>query len=562
MFRRLLLVFTDADLRKKMLYIVLLLVAARLLAHIPIPVLRTQDISLLVDNDAVFGLLNTISGGAYGKLSIVMLGVGPYITASIVIQLLGVIVPKIAETQKEGELGKQKINKWTRILAVPLAALNAWGTLQFLSSGQTSTTIQLPPTLTNPNITESFWYWAIVILSMTAGSIIMMWIGEIITEFKMGNGVSLLILSGIVARLPDQVIKFWQAVQPNFALLLEKFSWSKFFNVDVWKAFLWENSTWGGVRSFVMFFLIFLATLFAVIFINDAVRKLIIIYSRRGHTEGKSRTLENVKADLPIKVNIAGVLPIIFAVSFILFPTILSRFFVSSNLPVLREAAQSVETYLSANPKENPKPVFNLPKSEFLGFYTTNDKEQLNSAKGYDLTTGQELFGFTLTTRSDVDNSFFEGTPLENIKFKGTTLGFLPETIIRWNGILAYTFFYFILIIFFTYFYTSTIAFKTDDVAENLQKSGAYIPGYRPGEQTQNYLSYISNRLNVAGSIFLAVIAIVPFVFNNAFQFGDGTLSGIVGGTTLLILVSVTIETLKQLEAQATAIDYQRFTKY
>ena len=122
MFRRLLLVFTDADLRKKMLYIVLLLVAARLLAHIPIPVLRTQDISLLVDNDAVFGLLNTISGGAYGKLSIVMLGVGPYITASIVIQLLGVIVPKIAETQKEGELGKQKINKWTRILAVPLTA--------------------------------------------------------------------------------------------------------------------------------------------------------------------------------------------------------------------------------------------------------------------------------------------------------------------------------------------------------------------------------------------------------------------------------------------------------
>ncbi len=562
MFRRLLLVFTDPELRKKMLYIVLLLIAARLLAHIPIPVLRTQDISPLIDNDAVFGLLNTISGGAYGKLSIVMLGVGPYITASIVIQLLGVIVPKIAEIQKEGEMGKQKINKWTRIIAVPLAALNAWGTLQFLSSGQTSTTIQLPPTLTNPNIAESFWYWAIVILSMSAGSIIMMWIGEIITEFKMGNGVSLLILSGIVARLPDQITKFWQAVQPNFALLLEKFSWSKLFNPNVWKAFLWENPTWGGVRSFVMFFVIFLATLFAVIFINDAVRKLTIIYSRRGHTEGKSRTLESIKADLPIKVNIAGVLPIIFAVSFILFPTILSRFFVSSNLPALRDGARSVETYLSANPKENAEIAVNLPKSEFAGFYTTNDKTQLESAKSFDPTTGQELFGFTFTTRNDVQNSFFEGTPLEIIKFNGTNLGFLPETIIRWNGILAYTFFYFILIIFFTYFYTSTIAFKTDDVAENLQKSGAYITGYRPGEQTQNYLSYISNRLNVAGSIFLAVIAIVPFIFNRAFQFGDGTLSGIVGGTTLLILVSVTIETLKQLEAQATAIDYQRFTKY
>ena len=562
MFRRLLLVFTDPELRKKMLYIVLLLIAARLLAHIPIPVLRTQDISPLIDNDAVFGLLNTISGGAYGKLSIVMLGVGPYITASIVIQLLGVIVPKIAEIQKEGEMGKQQINKWTRIIAVPLAALNAWGTLQFLSSGQTSTTIQLPPTLTNPNIAESFWYWAIVILSMAAGSIIMMWIGEIITEFKMGNGVSLLILSGIVARLPDQITKFWQAVQPNFILFSEKFSWNKAFNPNVWKAFLWENPTWGGIRSFVMFFVIFLVTLFAVIFINDAVRKLTIIYSRRGHTEGKSRTLESIKADLPIKVNIAGVLPIIFAVSFILFPTILSRFFVSSNLPVLRDGARSVETYLSANPKENQQIPTNLPTSELAGFYTTNEKTQLESAKNYDPTTGQELFGFTFTTRGDVQNSFFEGTPLEIIKFNGTNLGFLPETIVRWNGILAYTFFYFILIIFFTYFYTSTIAFKTDDVAENLQKSGAYITGYRPGEQTQNYLSYISNRLNVAGSIFLAVIAIVPFIFNRTFQFGDGTLSGIVGGTTLLILVSVTIETLKQLEAQATAIDYQRFTKY
>ena len=582
MFRRLLLVFTDPDLRKKIIYIILLLIAARLLAHVPIPVLRTQDISSLIDSDAVFGLLNTISGGAYGKLSIVMLGVGPYITASIVIQLLGVIVPKIGELQKEGEMGRQKINKWTRYIAVPLAALNSWGTLQFLSSGQTAATIQLPPVLTNPNITESFWYWAIVILAMTAGSIMMMWIGEIITEFKMGNGVSLLILSGIVARLPNQIYKFWQAVEPNFVLLFEKFSVDKLFNYQVWKAFLWENPTWTPIRSFVMFFVIFLMTLFAVIFINDAVRKLMVIYSRRGHTEGKSRTLENIKADLPIKVNIAGVLPIIFAVSFILFPTILSRFFVSSNLSFLRDGARSVETYLSANPTENAPIPQNLPKSELFGVYTTNDKDQLNAAKNFDPTTGQELFGFTLTTRGDVQNSFFEGTPLNDIGWNykttiddkevektyyllrpnGTNLGFLPETIIRWNGILAYTLFYFILIIFFTYFYTSTIAFKTDDVAENLQKSGAYIKGYRPGEQTQNYLSYVSNRLNVAGSIFLAIIAIVPFIFSQAFQFGDGTLSGIVGGTTLLILVSVTIETLKQLEAQATAIDYQRFTKY
>jgi len=158
-------------------------------------------------------------------------------------------------------------------------------------------------------------------------------------------------------------------------------------------------------------------------------------------------------------------------------------------------------------------------------------------------------------------NILFDGTFLR-FEFNSTNLGFLPEYSVRWNGILSYTFFYFLLIVFFTYFYTSTVAFKTEDVAENLQRSGAYIPGFRPGVQTQEYLSYVSNRLNVAGSIFLAIIAIIPIAFSKNIQFGDGTLSGIVGGTTLLILVSVTIEVLRAIEAQATSIDYDRFTKY
>ena len=565
MFRRLLLVFTDAELRTKLIKIILLLIGARLLAHIPIPLLGIQEISNIIDSDAVFGLLNTISGGSYGRLSFVMLGVGPYITASIVMQLLGVIVPKIAEIQKEeGEAGKQKINRWTRWLTIPLAAFQSWAILQFLASGTSTSgaTINLPDVLKQPDITLSaVGYWALVILSMTTGSIIMMYIGEIITEYKMGNGISLLILSGIVVRLPDQLVKYWKLIQPNLQELFSKFSWSKATNWEVWKAFLWENNTWAASRGFIEIVILFAVTLLLVVFVNDAVRKLVVIYSRRGHSEGNSRTLGQVTADLPIKVNIAGVIPIIFAVAFIVFPSIVSRFFSTANISSLANGASQVENYLSTQNKQDAIKPTNLPYRNYLGLYFSKTAEAIEAAKNYDPTTGQELFGFTVTTQKEIKNSFFEGTPI-SFQLPSSNLGFLPEYTVRSNGILAYTFFYFLLVIFFTYFFTSTVAFKTEDVAENLQKSGAYIPGYKPGQETQDYLDYVSNRINVAGSLFLALIAVVPIVFTQNINFGDGTLSGIVGGTTLLILVSVTIETLKQIEAKATSIDYERFTKY
>lgn len=574
MFRRILLVFVDPELRLKLFKILGILVFARLLAHIPIPVLELQDISPLIDNDQVFGLLNTISGGSYGRLSFVMLGVGPYITASIVMQLLGVIVPKIREIQKEeGQQGQQKINRWTRYLTVPLAALNAWGILQFLAiggldaGGGNSPIIELPDVLTKSQIdAESIWNWFVVIAAMTAGSIIMMWLGEIITEFKMGNGVSLIILTGIVVRLPNEIINFWNSFWPNLTDLFSRLfaDFSKILNWDVWRAFLWENPEWGMVRLGFQLLLILIITLGLVIFVNDAVRRLAVIYSRRGHNEGKSRLLDNVKADLPIKVNMAGVLPIIFAVSFILFPTIVSRFFFTANVETLRETAVSVETFLSTE-RNQEFPELPIPERNFLGFNYSTIPEEIQNIKNFDPTVGHDLFGFTVSTFRDSEEElksvFFDGTPLR-FEVNNINPGFLPEFGIHWNGVLAYTFFYFILVVFFTFFYTSTVAFKTDEVAENLQKSSAYIPGFRPGEKTANYLSYISNRLNVAGSVFLAVIAVVPIILADYIQFGDGTLTGVVGGTTLLILVSVTIETLKQIEAQATAVDYERFTKY
>ena len=575
MFRRILLVLTDAELRLKIVKIVLLLIASRVLAHIPIPLFEIKDLTPIIDADQFLGLLNTIAGGSYGKLSFVMLGIGPYITSSIVMQLLGVIIPKLNELRKEGgEAGQQQINRWTRYLTVPVAALNSWGILQFLSNSPTEQKIvSLPSVLAGKELTlESFGWWTVVIVSMTCGSIVMMWIGEIINEYKMGNGISLMILAGIASNLPSKLAKVIPLFWFNLVNLVEKSlilkgDFSKVTNWNVWKAFLWENPTWDVLRRDALLVVIFGSTLLLVIFFNDAVRKLVIIYSRRGHTEGKSRTLNSVQADLPIKVNIAGVLPIIFAVSLILFPTILSRFFFTANVQSLRSTAQTVETFLSSSPNDqgqsgNQRP--GSPKSNFLGFSTTNSKEELAIAKTNDFTTGQELFGFTLSTNPEVKNELFDG--IKTVELPSTNLGFLPQGVVRWNGILAYTLFYFILIIFFTYFYTSEIAFKTDEVAENLQKSGAYIPGFKPGKDTADYLQYITNRINVVGAFFLACIALLPIAFQNEFgaKIGDndGTLTGIVGGTTLLILVSVAIETLKQIDAQATNVDYDRFTSY
>jgi preprotein translocase SecY subunit len=573
MFRRLLLVFTEKELRIKLLQIIGLLIISRLLAHIPIPLFDIKDLSSVIEGDQFLGLLNTIAGGSYGRLSFVMLGIGPYITASIVMQLMGIIVPKIREIQKEeGEIGQQKINRWTRYIAVPISALNSWGILQFLANSPTQQkVVELPLVLAGKDITlESFGWWFVVISAMTCGSIVMMWIGEIINEYKMGNGISMMILAGIAARLPSQISTVAPDIFKNIQLLFSKFSFSKLFDLEVYKALFISNITWEPLRIYGLLFVIFLVTLVLVVFFNDAVRRVIIVYSRRGHSEGKSRTMANVQADLPIKVNIAGVLPIIFAVSLILFPTILSRFFFTANIPALRDAAKGTEEFLSTASKTEYQNLRGeltnpgSPKNQFLGFYNTNSPEEAKVAATNDKSLGAELGAFTLSTNSEVPNVFFDNSPLR-VQLPSSNLGFLPSGIIRWNGILAYTLIYFFLIIFFTYFYTSEIAFKTDEVAENLQKSGAYIPGYNPGEKTANYLSYVANRLNVVGALFLAFIAVLPIVFQEKFQGGDGTLSslaGVVGGTTILILVSVTIETLKQIEAQATSVDYNRFTKY
>lgn len=540
MFRKVALVFTDKDLRTKILKILGLLIVVRLLTYVPMPGVDIQNLSSLLDSNTALSLLNMVSGGGYGTLSFVMLGISPYITASIVFQLLGVIIPSLDKIRKEeGEQGKQKINRWTRFLTVPLAALSSWGILKFLVSQGNYLPEQFSAT---PGSSEYNTAWLTAIVAMTAGSIIVMWIGEIISEFKMGNGISLLIMAGIVSRLPVQIKNAYESAQPQFQDFFAKLN-NNFGDAGLWKDFIYRSTSYTSARDFILFFLVSIFTLLLVVFMNDAVRKLALIYSRRGHVEGSSRTLDNVKADLPIKVNVAGVIPVIFAVSFVLFPTIIANFLSTASIPELKEGSKNFATYMSQNQSDSVKPDI-LPNEGLLGFYSVDTTEKLDAARGYDATEGHDYFKFT------IDN------------LDGKLISWMPHTGIHFAGVSAYLTYYFLLVIFFTYFYTSTIAFKTDEVAENLQKTGAYVPGYRPGEETEKYLSYVSNRLNVVGSLFLALIATFPIVVNSNLSASLGSLSSIVGGTSVLILVSVAMESLRQINAQITSVDYERFTKY
>jgi len=581
MFRKIGLVFQDAELRAKILKVIGLLIIARLLTHVPIPGVTTTaggaDLSSLIDGNALFGLLNVISGGGYGVLSFVMLGISPYITSSIVFQLLGIIVPSINEIRKEeGQAGQQKINKWTRWLTVPLAALQSWGVLRYITSQpDLSAKIQF-------NGNEA---WFTAIIAMTAGCVVMMWIGELITEYKLGNGISLLILSGIVVKLPKNVADNWSGISDGAQLFWKKIVTEGHYNYltsgTAWNNF-WNNGEWANFRSFLVLILSLIVTLLLVVFMNDAVRKLIVIYSRRGHSVGASRTLDAVKADLPIKVNIAGVIPIIFAVSFILFPTVIATILTTANVQGVKDTALKVENYLSPNravypgsqvPVQEPT---DLKGKGFLGFYKVQNQADFLSAKQYDTTQGGDVLGFTLNNFNrecnppDDNKELGDYKKLLNSRVFGVDLGcqsqrplaFMPEFGLQWHGVSTYNFLYFLLIIFFTYFYTANIAFKTDEVAENLQKSGAYVPGQKPGKDTEKYLSYIANRLNVVGSLFLALVAMFPIVISQYITFTQQTgLASVVGGTTILILVSVAIDTLRQIDAQITSVDYDRYLK-
>lgn len=417
-------IFKIPELRNKLLFVFGMLVIFRVMANIPIPAIDQGRLQEFFAGNQLFGLLNVFTGGALDNLSIVMLGVGPYITATIVLQLLTMIFPALEKLYKEeGEQGKQKFNQYGRILTVPFAFLQGYAFLTILIRQQIisqPSLISLIPTL----------------LTITAGTVFLMWIGELISEKGIGNGVSLLIFAGIVSGLPTSIRQLFLTWDPSQAV------------------------------PYLAFFVVAFLIIAGVVMITDARRNIPVSYAKR--VRG-NRMYGGVSTYLPLNVNPAGVIPIIFALSLLLFPGMIASFFQASP-GVVGSIAQAVQNFV-ANP---------------------------------------------------------------------------------WTYGLSY----FLLVCVFTYFYTS-VTFDPKAIATNLQKMGGFIPGVRPGVSTTQFLSYVLNRILLIGALFLGSVALMPSIVQGVT--GVQTFGFLVGGTSLLILVSVVLETIRQLRSQLQMRDYDTF---
>src|SRR5438552_2753590 len=431
MWERLRSIWTIPDLRKKILFTLAMLLVFRVLAHITVPLTHTEELALSnlfsskgnQNLSQLLGLLDVFSGGSLQQFSIVALGVYPYITATIVMQLLMPIIPALENMNREGEAGRLRFSQITRIVTVPLAFLQALGnTAIFVRYG----------VLTNFSLFDPKYAlesWAIV-LSLVAGTMILVWIGELITENGIGNGISLIIFGGIVSRIP-QLFR---------------------------QGYLAGTSTSGSIVSVAVFLIIGLLTIIGIVYIYQGQRRVPVQYPTkrmvgRGMLVGSAQTTY-----IPMQVNSAGMIPLIFAQSMLIFPAVLSQYLISSDVGWLKTASTFVATYLA-----------------------------------------------------------------------NTTLWY-------------YWAIFFLLVFAFTYFY-AYVVWQQQNIPENLQKQGAFIPGYRPGEPTSRYLNTILNRITLAGALFLGVVAILPFFAKVG---GNQLLSA----AALLIVVGVVLDTVRQLEAQ------------
>ncbi len=424
MFEQLSKIWKLKDLRNSILFVLVILIVSRIAAHIALPGVDAAGLKTLFSSNQILGMMNIFSGGAMDHFSIVMLGVGPYITSSIIFQLLTMVVPSLEELSKEGEYGRNKINMWTRWLTVPLAVLQGFGMIQILRNSQGGAQI-----FRNFHQTDLL----IGLVAITAGTIFMMWLGELISEKKVGNGISLLIFAGIVSRIPS-----------SFTQTVSNFNQAEIINM-------------------ALFAIIALVTIIAVVIMSEGQRNIPVQYARqiRGN-----RTVGGTSTHLPLRVNMAGVIPIIFAISIILVPQTAAQLFVGVKTAWVAGVAQWIIR------------VF--------------------------------------------QNQLFYGIA------------------------------YFAMVVAFTYFYTAVI-FHPDQVAENLQKQGGFIPGIRPGKSTAEYLQHIITRIVLTGAIFLGLIAILPLITAQL----TGTRSLVIGGTSLLIVVSVVIEMVTQINAQLAMRDYE-----
>ncbi len=418
--QKLKLVWTDSSLRKRLLFVGVMLVVFRLLSAIPIPGIDLVRLEEFLSTNQFFGLLNIFSGGGLSNLSIVMLGVGPYITASIIMQLLTMMSPKLkAIYQEEGEAGRTKFAQYSRLISVPLALIQAFGFMVLLSRQGVLADFGLFGTITN-------------IIIVTAGSLLVMWIGELMTEYGIGNGTSLIIFAGIVSGLPASIAQLAFTFDP------------------------------GQIPVYLGFLALALLVVWGVVVVTEAERPIPVTYAKR--VRGM-KVYGGVSTYLPLRVNQAGVIPIIFALSILLFP-------------------QMIATVLS---------VFD---------------------------------NALLHTISTVMTSVFAN---------------------QW----VYAILYFLLVFLFTYFYTA-VTFDPVMISTNLQKNGAFIPGVRPGESTSAYIASVVTRITLVGAVFLAFVAVLPLAMRGL----TGNQSLALGGTALLIVVSVVLDFIKKIDAQVSMREY------
>ncbi len=463
--------FKSRDMQKRLLVILAIIVVYRFLAYVPIPIAEPTQLRTIIDNalqgSQFGGFLNLISGGALASLSIVLVGLSPYITASIITQLLTKAIPRLEELHRDGETGRRKINQWTRIITLPLAVLQS---IAFIFIIRQSVLAGSAAVLDQMNPIE----WIVAVTAMTAGAMLMMYLGELATEQGIGNGISLLIFAGIISQLPSTLATIGTSLfvinQPSDAL-----------NVFGLFTVPWLNAIAFWVTLAVTS--IGLAVLYLLVKINEAQRVITINYAKRVHGNSQYGGVQSI---LPVKLITAGVIPIIFAVAFLALPAFIGQVLRSTSNPQWQAIGENLVLWF-----QTPQP-------------------------------GQ--FGFSTD----------------------------------WSTFI-YPLAYFMLVVAFTYFYTG-IVFNSNEIAENLQKQGGFIENVRPGAQTQKYLSRTVNRLTLFGAVALGLISILPFVFEYIFaQLGINAANLAIGGTGLLIVVSVGLETLRQINSRALMVTYDQY---
>lgn len=414
-------VFGDKSLRNKILFVLGALIVFRLLAAIPIPGVDELRLARFLDSSQFFGVLNLFSGGGLSNLSIMMLGVGPYITASIIMQLLTIMVPSLKSMyQEEGEAGRKKFSQYSRMLTVPLAFIQGFSLLAVLEKQGVLTSLTTTDRIVN-------------VVVVVAGAVFLMWIGELISEFGIGNGVSLLIFAGIVAALPTQIGQF---------------------------AF---SATVADLPLYIIFGVVAIIIVAGVVFATEAERPIPVTYAKR--VSGLKTVSNGISTYIPLRINQAGVMPIIFALSILLFPQLIANFLITLKSGVWVSIGQNINWFLQ---------------------------------NGW-------LYGIS----------------------------------------------YFVLVFLFTYFYTA-VTFDPEAMANNLQKNGAFIPGVRPGPATVVHVSKILTRVTMVGALFLGIIAVLPLIMRGA----TGITQLALGGTALLIAVSVVIDLVKKVDAQISMREY------